>query len=194
MRGQGDLERLLGRTAEGDRAAFAELYDATNAKLFGVVLRILPDRAEAEEALQTTYLKVWRGAAAYERSRGSPIAWMAAIARNAAIDRARAEAARGGRHLPVHDAVAASVEDERPSPEDAALHSSEAALLRRCLDELDERHAAAIRFAFVAGLSYREIAVALDVPENTVKSWVRRGIARLRECMDRRSGGGGPPT
>lgn len=191
VRGSGHLERLLERSAAGDREAFAALYAATSAKLFGVVLRVLPERAEAEEVLQTAYLKIWRGAGRYEASRASPITWMAAIARNAAIDRARAERARGGAHLPVHGAAGEGLEEPGPSPEDAALRASDAGLLRRCLNELDERPAVALRFAFVAGLTYREIGAAMDVPENTVKSWVRRSLVRLRACMNRRSGGGG---
>ena len=187
--GQEDLARLLARTALGDRAAFAALYRATSAKLFGVVLRIVPSRAEAEEVLQTAYLRVWSHAGRYRASRASPVAWMAAIARNAAIDRARAEAARGGARGRADPEDAAAVADWGPSPEDAAVSASEAGRLRRCLNELEERHAIAVRFAYVGGLTYREIGAALGAPENTIKTWVRRSLARLRECMGRDEGG-----
>lgn len=180
-----DLEELLARAARRDRAAFAALYRATSAKLFGVVLRILASSAEAEEVLQVAYLKVWNHAERYSPARASPIAWMAAIARNAAIDRLRANASRGGAHEPVEDEGARAVEDARPSPEDAAIRAGEARLLRACLDELDERHAVAIRAAFLGGLTYREIGAAMSVPENTIKTWVRRSLARLRGCMNR---------
>ena len=191
MGGQDELRRLMARVALGDRAAFAALYDATSAKLFGVVLRVLPSRAEAEEVLQTAYLKVWRHAGRYSAARASPIAWMAAIARNAAIDRARANASRGGAHEPAEEEGWAAIADAGPSPEDAALRASEAGALGRCLGELDERHAVAIRSAYVGGLTYREIGAAMGVPENTIKTWVRRSLARLRECMNRGADGGG---
>ena len=189
MGGQEELERLLARAALHDRAAFAALYHATSAKLFGVILRIVPVRAEAEEVLQVAYLKVWRHAGRYSASRASPIAWMAAIARNAAIDRARANASRGGAHEPAQAEDVAEIEDAGPSPEDAAVLAGEAGRLRRCLDELDERHATAIRRAYLGGLTYREIGDALSVPENTIKTWVRRSLGRLRECMNRDAGG-----
>lgn len=187
---QPDLERLLARTALRDRAAFAALYHATSAKLFGVVLRIVASRAEAEEVLQVAYLKVWSHAGRYSAGRASPIAWMAAIARNAAIDRARANASRGGVHEPAEDDGAGAVEDAGPSPEDAAIQAAEARRLRTCLDELDERHAVAIRAAFLGGLTYREIGGAMSVPENTIKTWVRRSLTRLRGCMNRDPGEG----
>ena len=191
MGSQDHLEHLLARTALQDRTAFAALYRATSAKLFGVILRIVPVRAEAEEVLQNAYLKVWRRAGRYTSSRASPIAWMAAIARNAAIDRARANSARGGVHEGLEGGPAERLEDTAPSPEDAALGAMDAGRLRRCLNQLDERHALAVRFAYVAGATYREIGVALDAPENTIKTWVRRSLVRLRSCMNGGSSNGG---
>ena len=189
VQGQDRLRRLLARSAEGDAAAFAELYRATSAKAFGVVLRVVPVRAEAEDVLQAAYLRVWSHAARYEGARASPVAWIAAIARNAAIDHARAEASRGrGR------AVAADVdmmEADGPSPEAAAALSSDMRRLRACLDELDERHVVALRAAYLRGLTYREIGTGLDATENTVKSWIRRSLLRLRTCMNRGAAGGG---
>lgn len=185
MGGQEELERLLARAALHDRAAFAALYRATSAKLFGVVLRVVPVRSEAEEVLQIAYLRVWVHAGRYSASRASPIAWMAAIARNAAIDRARANASRGGAHGAAQAEEVAEIEDSSPSPEDTAVLAGEAGRLRRCLDELDERHATAIRRTYLEGLTYREIGATLSVPENTIKTWVRRSLGRLRDCMNR---------
>ena len=173
----------MARVALADRSAFAALYDATGAKLFGVTLRICRSRAEAEEVLQTAYERIWRNAASYAGSRASPIAWMAAIARNAAIDRRRAEAARGGMSEPLEAAEVAV--DPGPSPEDASELASDTRRLHACLRELDERHAIAVRRAYLGGLTYREIATSLDVPENTIKTWVRRSLTRLRACMNR---------
>ena len=189
-RAQDELVELLARTALRDRAAFATLYERTSGKLFGVALRICASRAEAEEVVQVAYLKVWRSADRFAASRASPIAWMAAIARNAAIDRRRAEGARGGEHRQIGSGEGAGegmVEpvDDAPSPEDAAVLASEARALHGCLTELDGRHAEAVRRAYLDGLAYREIAGALGVPENTIKTWVRRSLMRLRDCMER---------
>ena len=202
---QDELVELLARTSLRDRAAFATLYERTSAKLFGIALRICASRAEAEEVVQVAYLKVWRSADRFAASRASPIAWMAAIARNAAIDRRRAESARGGEHKPLGEPGASGGAfgggfepvDDAPSPEDAAVLASEARALDRCLGELDERHAEAVRRAYLDGLAYREIASALGVPENTIKTWVRRSLGRLRLCMDRvadRAANGGART
>lgn len=188
-RGQDELRALLVAVAARDRAAFASLYERTSAKLMGVALRICPTRAEAEEVVQVAYVKVWRSAGSFEHGRASPIAWMAAIARNAAIDRRRAETARGGDHVPLEPsgAVPGGVEvaHDAPSPEDAAVLSSEARRLHACIGELDARHAAAIRHAHLDGLAYAEIGARLGAPENTIKTWVRRSLMRLRECMNR---------
>ena len=182
-----ELVELLSRTSLRDRAAFAELYGRTSAKLFGVALRICASRAEAEEVVQIAYLKIWRSADRFAASRASPIAWMAAIVRNAAIDRRRADASRGGEHAPIGSGELGTVEpvDDMPSPEDAAALASDARALHGCLSELDDRHAEAVRRAYLDGLAYREIADALGVPENTIKTWVRRSLARLRDCMNR---------
>ena len=185
---QDELRDLLARTAMHDRTAFAELYDRTALKLTGVALRICASRAEAEEVVQVAYLRVWRSADRFSASRASPIAWMAAIARNAAIDSRRAGAARGGTHAPLGEpgeAGAVEIADDAPSPEDAAGLRSDVRALHGCLGELDERHAEAIRRAYLDGLAYREIAGTMGVPENTIKTWVRRSLVRLRECLNR---------
>ena len=188
MADRADLERLLARTALRDHDAFAELYRLTSAKLFGVVLRILPRRSEAEEVLQVAYYRIWSHADRFASARGSPITWMAAIARNAAIDRRRSRASReADRTSSTRDDATGieSVADERPSPEAATIRTDDARRLGRCMDELDERHAFAIRRAFLGGATYREIAGELAVPENTIKTWVRRSLVRLRACMNR---------
>jgi RNA polymerase sigma factor (sigma-70 family) len=170
------------RVAGGDRTALRLVYDETAAKLFGVCLRILHDRSEAEDVLQDVYLNVWRKAASFDEARASPITWLVAIARNRAIDRVRSGA--GAR-------LAAPIEDagEIPDPAPIANETIEAAQENRrlysCLEELETRQQAAIRAAFVDGLTYEELAERSSVPLGTMKSWIRRGLAKLRACLER---------
>ena len=169
MSGAGALVALLDRSAGGDLAAFRSLYEATSAKLFGIVLRILHERGEAEDVLQEVYTIVWRKAAEFDASRASPITWMATIARNRAIDRLRA---RGSRPTAPIEA-AAEVRDERAG-------ADEARRLNVALGKLDARHAAAIRSTYFDGLTYEALADREGVPVGTLKSWVRRGLIRMK--------------
>ena len=174
------IESLLARVALRDRGAFALLYQRTSAKLFGVCLRILGERAEAEEALQESYVKVWRNADQYSQARAGAIAWMAAVARNQSIDRLRS------RRLAYENIdVATDIGDGRPSPEGEAVAADDRRLLHDCLDELEGRHAAAIRDAYFGGHTYEALAERNGVPLGTMKSWIRRGLAKLRDCLER---------
>lgn len=175
-----DLAALLSRCALRDRRAFALLYRLTSAKLFGVCLRILKSRGEAEDALQEAYVRIWRNAERYRPDIASPVTWMVAIARNHAIDRLRAA-------KPASVAIdeAGGISDDAPTPEQDALAASEGARLRVCMEELDGRHAAILRRAYFEGLSYSEVADEAGVPLNTVKTWIRRSLIRLRECLSR---------
>ncbi len=148
----------------------------------GVCLRILPDRGESEDVLQEVYIIVWRRAGTFDRGRGvSPITWLATIARNKAIDRLRARA-------PLADERAQTALLDRPDPgvgADIGLEADQAAqALRRCLGELDARSAAAIRTAFFEGVTYEALAHRLGEPVGTVKSWIRRGLLRLKACLE----------
>ena len=180
MRSQ--LAAAMARVAAGDRAALRIVYQATSAKLFGVCLRILKDRSEAEDVLQDVYVTVWRKAASFDPSRASPITWLVAIARNRSIDRLRAGAV--SRRMDPIDAA-----DEVSDPAPAALEQVEAAeqsgRLRTCLQELEERQSAAIRSAFLDGTTYEELAARMGVPLGTMKSWIRRGLLKLRACLER---------
>jgi RNA polymerase sigma-70 factor (ECF subfamily) len=175
------LAEALIRTGNEDRAAFRELYLLTSAKLFGICLRICGERQAAEDALHEIYLVIWRRAGAFEPGRGSPITWLATIARNRAIDFCRARGLRATR--PIEDALdiadTAPIASERLEAEDAS-HT-----LHECLDGLETRQRAAIRTAFFDGLTYAQIAERDAVPLGTMKSWVRRGLARLKECLER---------
>lgn len=182
MSGTRDIEQLLGRVAEGDRSAFLRLYDATSAKLFGVCLHILNDRAEAEDVLQEVFLKIWRSADRYHANGFSPMTWLITVARNAAIDRLRVRRSRAGDGG--HEDLA-RVQDTRPGPESAAIAGSEAQRIAQCLTELDDRRADAVRGVYLRGLSYQDLAERHDVPLNTMKTWLRRSLMLLKDCLSR---------
>lgn len=174
-----DLQDLLAKVALRDRAAFRALYEATSAKLFGVLLRLLKDRHDAEDALQMVYVKIWQKAPAFAGSQHSPMGWLVVLTRNHAIDLIRA---RKPVATPMADGF--EVVDQAMNPEQEALNASLGDQLARCLEELETRHAAAVRDAYVLGDSYQEIAHKLDVPLNTVRTWLRRGLAKLKTCME----------
>jgi RNA polymerase sigma-70 factor (ECF subfamily) len=176
------LAAALNRVANGDRAALRLVYDMTAAKLFGVCLRILNDRSEAEDVLQEVYLTVWQKAATFDEARASPITWLVAIARNRAIDRARS-AAPSRRSDPIE--AAADVEDPGTTAFESFASAQENERLKSCLDEIEERQSLAIRAAFMGGFTYEELAERSGVPLGTMKSWIRRGLAKLRECLER---------
>lgn len=176
------LAAALARVASGDRAALKLVYDMTSAKLFGVCLRILNDRSEAEDVLQDVYIAVWRKASAFDATRASPITWLVAIARNRSIDRARAG---GASRLKEPIEAAAEVADPMPLAPDLIEAQQQSGRLSGCLDELEQHQSAAIRAAFIGGLTYEDLAQRTGVPLGTMKSWIRRGLAKLRECLER---------
>jgi RNA polymerase sigma factor (sigma-70 family) len=175
------LAAALVRVAGGDRAALRLVYQDTSAKLFGVCLRILKDRAEAEDVLQEVFVTVWRKAASFDPGRASPITWMVAIARNRAIDRLRASAV-SRRMEPIESADAVS--DPAPAAVERVEMAQQHQRLSRCLAELEARHASAIRAAFLDGTTYEELAARMSVPLGTMKSWIRRGLLKLRACLE----------
>ncbi|WP_293906291.1 sigma-70 family RNA polymerase sigma factor [Phenylobacterium sp.] len=173
------LGPLMSRIAAGEREALRQLYDATSAKLFGVCLRILSDREESEDVLQDVYVTIWRRADRFDATRASVMTWLSTIARNRSIDRLRA---RG----PL--AYAEQVDElELPDGADSAETLLSAAddrnRLHGCLSELDERTEKVIRTAFFEGVTYEALAKRMDAPLGTVKSWIRRGLAKLKGCL-----------
>lgn len=176
------LAAALRRVAGGDRAALRLVYDETAAKLFGVCLRILHDRSEAEDVLQDVYLNVWRKAASFDEARASPITWLVAIARNRAIDRVRSGASL---RLAAPIEEAGEIPDSAPIANETIEAAQENRRLYACLEELETRQQAAIRAAFIDGLTYEELAERSSVPLGTMKSWIRRGLAKLRACLER---------
>jgi RNA polymerase sigma-70 factor (ECF subfamily) len=174
------LVEAIVRTGQDDRSAFQRLYRLTSAKLFGICLRICGEREAAEDVLQEVYLLVWKRAGAFEPGRASPITWLATIARNRAIDWRRA---RGPRELAGVE-EAADVPDTGASAPELLVAGEDDRRLHLCLDELEDRQRDAIRTAFFQGHSYTELATLRGVPAGTMKSWIRRGLIRLKDCLD----------
>lgn len=175
------LTEALVRTGTEDRAAFRDLYSLTSAKLFGIVLRICGERQAAEDVLSEVYITIWRRAGAYEPGRSSPITWLATIARNRAIDWRRAQGSRVS--TPIEDAP--DIADDAPLADAVLEADQDAHTLHECLNDLEDKQRAAIRTAFFDGLTYAEIAEQQAVPLGTMKSWVRRGLLKLKECLER---------
>lgn len=174
-----EIERLIASIALSDRKAFDRLYAQAAPKLFGVVMRILKDRAQAEDALQEVFIKVWQRAASYRSTSQSPMAWLVAIARNHAIDVIRAGK---GPHEDIEDQQA--LQSPEPDPERIALASGERSRIEACLEQLDANRAEAVVSAYVEGYSYQELADRYAVPINTMRTWLRRSLISLRECLD----------
>ena len=172
------LQRLIYGSARRERAAFAELYQRTSAKLFGVALRILQQRELAEEALQESFVAVWERAPDYDPARGSAIGWLTTIVRHCAIDQLRRRAARPESRSVGEEALLTLMS---PGSTDSRAELAE---LRRCLDELDAAPRRAVLLAYYYGLTRDELAARLAVPAGTVKSWLRRSLERLKRCLD----------
>ena len=175
------IAALILKVALRDRAAFDRLYSATSAKLFGTCLRVLQNRAEAEDAVQEVFVKIWLKADRFAVTGQSPMTWLIAVARHHAIDRLRArrEAAGG------LDDAALEIRDPTPGPEALAISADENRLLAGCLGELEQDKASALRAAYMQGDSYADLAQRHAVPLNTIRTWLRRGLLRLKECLER---------
>lgn len=175
-----EINALLAKIALRDRKAFGELWNRTSAKLFGVCLRILKNRDEAEDALQEVYVKIWRKADSYAPSNYSPMTWLISIARNEAIDRLRA---RKPATVDIEEAY--DLASDTPTPETAALAASDRVQISDCLEELQPNHAAAVQGAYLEGYSYQELADTYEIPVNTMRTWLRRSLMKLKECLQR---------
>jgi RNA polymerase sigma-70 factor, ECF subfamily len=175
------IAAALSRIPAGDRAAMQTVYRLTSAKLFGVCLRILGERGEAEDVLQEVYVTVWRKAADFDVGRASPMTWLIAIARNRSIDRLRAS--RQIRNMNPIDA-AVDIADATVGADDAMESMQEHARLHGCLDGLAPHERAALRGAFFDGSTYEDLATRMKVPLGTMKSWIRRAMIKLKACLE----------
>ena len=178
--GNDELGRLLAAMSHGEQNALRDLYRRTSARLYGICLRVLADEGEAQDVLQEVYTTAWTKAGQFDPAKASAMTWLSVLARNKAIDRLRARRAPGA---PLDDA--AQVPSGEPSQLEVLEQAEDAGRLRDCLEELDERARAMIRSAFFDGASYPELASREKVPLPTMKSWIRRGLLRLRGCLER---------
>jgi RNA polymerase sigma-70 factor (ECF subfamily) len=186
-----ELSSLLARAGLGDRAAFARLYELTSGHLFAVVLRIQRDRAQAEDLLQEIYVSVWKAAASFDAARSQPLTWLTHIARNRAIDSLRRASAQPRLESTTRDEdddrpdASEALADEGPGPLELLGRASEARELNHCMDHLSPPQRQSVALAFFDGLSHAEVAEHLKQPLGTVKSWVRRALQTLKNCLER---------
>lgn len=174
------VDDLLLRVAGGDAPAFEVLYDRVANSIYGVVRRVLRDPAQSEEVTQEVLIEVWRSASRFDAARGTATTWIHTMAHRRAIDRVRSAQASHDRdqrvarrdHVPAYDEVAERVE--------ARLEQQH---VRRCLEQLTELQRESVTLAYYGGHTYREVAVLLDVPLGTVKTRMRDGLIRLRDCL-----------
>jgi RNA polymerase sigma-70 factor (ECF subfamily) len=175
-----DLAELLRRSSRGDEAAFAEVYDATSSRAFGLAVRVVRDRAQAEEVTQEAYLDVWRTASRFDPARGSALSWLLTIVHRKAVDRVRsAEAAT--RRDTTYERTNAEVDHDATA--ERATTSLEARRVRDVLASLTEKQREAIELAYFGGYTHTEVATMLDVPVGTTKTRIRDGLIRLRDAL-----------
>ena len=175
-----DWAALIDKIADGDQSALTTLYDSTSRLVFGLILRVVSDRATAEEVLLDVYTQIWRQAGSYDRKRGAPLAWMMTIARTRGIDRLRSSKADLTREpLETSTEVTATT----PNPEDASVASERGRLVRSALDTLSAEQREVIELAYYSGLSHSEIALRLNQPLGTVKTRTRLGMMKLRDTL-----------
>jgi RNA polymerase sigma-70 factor (ECF subfamily) len=176
------LMELLARTAVADQQAFAELYRLTSAHLYAVALRILREAAAAEEVLQESFVNVWRHAGSYVAAKSQPLTWLTSIVRNRCLDRLRRREIETVTLDDEEENV--TIAADGPSPLEMLLSGADARAVGACVEALEPGQKQAIALAFFQGLSHSELARHLRQPLGTVKSWIRRGLERLRTCLD----------
>jgi RNA polymerase sigma factor (sigma-70 family) len=173
------LDQAMQAVARGDRSALRRLYDAEAPTMLGVATRLLRRRALAEEAVQDAFIRIWHAASSFNPERGNARTWMYSIVRNRALSLLRGESRMELREEPVDEDVADTSDD----PETLVARLSDGKALKGCLQGLSPKYRQAIVLAFVHGLTHAEVAGRLALPLGTIKSWIRRGLANLRECL-----------
>ena len=175
-----DLAALMRRSARGDEAAFAQLYDATSARVYGLAVRVVRDPAQAQEVTQEAYLDVWKTAARFDPTKGSAISWLMTIVHRKAVDRVRSAESASRRDAAYHDA---SRTIDHDSTADAAEASFEARRVRTALLGLTEVQREALTLAYYGGYTHTQVATMLDLPVGTAKTRIRDGLIRLRDAL-----------
>jgi RNA polymerase sigma-70 factor (ECF subfamily) len=168
------LMRLLAATAEGDKNAFSRLYRLTSPKLYAIAIRILKTEGQAQECLQEAYLSVWRQAATYQAGKAAPMTWLVTIVRNRALDMLRRQ-----RHELRQEEIELDLLSAPPSGE-----TLDRMAIEKCLQELKTDQRACLQLAYFEGLTHPELADRLRHPIGTIKTWIRRGLEQLRQCLE----------
>ena len=178
--GASDLTELLRSSSRGDQTAFARLYDATAARVHGLVLRVVRDPAQAEEVTQEAFLEVWRTSTRFDSDRGSALSWLLTIGHRKAVDRVRAAEASSRRDTKYADQTQPVPHDETAEAVTATL---EAQRVRHAMESLTAAQREAIGLAYFGGYTHREVATMLDLPVGTAKTRIRDGLIRLRDTL-----------
>ena len=176
----GELAELLQRSSRGDEAAFAQVYDATSSRAYGLALRVVRNPAQAEEVVQEAYLDAWRSSSRYEPSRGSALGWLLTIVHRKAVDRVRSAEAASHRDATYHRETQQVEHDQTAESAHASL---EAQRVRGAVATLTAVQREAVELAFFGGYTHTEVATMLDVPVGTAKTRIRDGLIRLRDAM-----------
>ena len=180
-----ELQELLSRVALHDRAAFRRLYDATAPYLLGVALRIVKRRERAEEVLQDAFVNAWNRAGAYQASLSQPMTWLTAIVRNRALDELRGASRRRTDSLDDEAGGARELAGDGPSPLELLEEAADALAIRDCIAAIEGPQRQCLALAYYQGLSHSEVAQTMRSPIGSVKVWIRRGLERLKRCLDR---------
>ena len=175
-----DLEQLLKLSGRGDESAFARLYDAMAARVFGLAVRVVRDPAQAEEVTQETFLEAWRTASRFDPERGSALAWLLTLAHRRAVDRVRSAEAAHRRDATYHDR---NRPVEHDSTAEAATTTIEAQRVRTAMRTLTDVQREALELAYFGGYTHTEVATMLDLPVGTAKTRIRDGLIRLRDAL-----------
>ena len=179
-----DLQQLLARVALGDRTAFRRLYDATAPSLFGVALRIVRQRDRAEEVLQDAFVNAWNRAAGYQAALSQPMTWLTAIVRNRALDELRSARQNADSMDDQEGEGVAAIEDTQPGPLGLLEQAADALAIRDCLDAIEGSQRQCLALVYYHGYSHSEVAAHVGSPIGSVKVWLRRGLDKLKRCLE----------